>query len=70
MSFINVINDFDLKEALRIIKNASDSDVYAVLLKDKISFNDYLVLLSDAASFFLEDIAKKAKYTESFLTCF
>ncbi|MBU1026682.1 MAG: 2-iminoacetate synthase ThiH [Candidatus Margulisbacteria bacterium] len=57
MSFLDALKTANIGRT----KTAQIEDVDAVLKKDRLCFNDYLVLLSDAASQKLEDLAQRAR---------
>ena len=61
MTFLDVLNTLDYTEVALIKKNATKDDVLGVLNKNRLSFRDYLTLLSDQAATMLEDLAKKSQ---------
>lgn len=61
MAFIDVLQEYDIEAVQRKIDSCTAEDVKAVLAKDEIDEEDYLVLLSPAAEGFLEEMARKAQ---------
>jgi 2-iminoacetate synthase len=61
MTFLDVLRSVDHSQLISLIKKATASEVRAVLAKGKLDFRDYLLLLSEAASELLEELAAKAR---------
>lgn len=60
MSFINVLNEYESFDYKTFFSNIDNNYIKKILTKDKISRMDFLALLSEKASPFLEQMAKKA----------
>jgi len=61
MTFREILQDVDLNRLRCIINQASVTDVRAGLAQKKLQFEDYLLLLSPAASEIIEELAIKAR---------
>jgi 2-iminoacetate synthase len=61
MIFNDLIREINYDEINSVISNAGHDQVSEVLKKDKINFNDFLILLSEAAAKLLPEIAAKAR---------
>ncbi|MGB9612619.1 MAG: 2-iminoacetate synthase ThiH [Candidatus Margulisiibacteriota bacterium] len=61
MSFLKLLQSLDLKGVLSKVKQATWEDVLFVLQKDRLTFEDYLILLSEPALERLEDLIQKAR---------
>ena len=62
MTFLDLLSTVNCSEFQSIIVNATSEDVSSALSKDRLSFNDYLVLLSPVAAERLEELAQKAQF--------
>jgi 2-iminoacetate synthase len=58
--FQQIFNTIDEKYILDITNSASDNDVLRVLDKEKLEWEDFLILISNCAEKYLEPMAKKA----------
>ncbi|KNY29979.1 thiazole biosynthesis protein ThiH [Pseudobacteroides cellulosolvens ATCC 35603 = DSM 2933] len=61
MSFYDVIKKYEQNAVLERIQSVSKEEVTRVLSKESFSIDDYFVLISPAASGFLEEMARKAQ---------
>lgn len=61
MNFLDVIKGIDRADVLSFIRRAGKNDVHFAIKKEKLDFEDYLVLLSDAASEMIEDLAVRSQ---------
>jgi len=62
MTFLGLLDTVNCSAFQSIIANATSEDVSSALNKDRLSFNDYLVLLSPVAAERLEELAQKAQF--------
>jgi len=60
MSFYDVLQKYEQNTVLERIQSVSKREVEVVLSKESFSIDDYFVLISPAASGFLEEMARKA----------
>jgi len=60
-SFIDIINEFDIKHLEYVFSQINEDDVLRAINKEKINLYDYLALLSPHVEKHIESIAAKAK---------
>jgi 2-iminoacetate synthase len=61
MSFLDIVKKYEQIDLKKILLSVSQEQVKSVLTKDILNGDDFLKLLSPAATFCLEDIAQKAR---------
>ena len=61
MTFLDVLNQIDIRNFADINNQATKEDVRRVLGKNRLTFDDYLILLSDQAGAMLEELAQKSR---------
>ena len=60
--FSEELKKYDWEEMTRRIASTTSTDVERALSKDHLSIDDFMVLISPAASGYLEDMARKSQY--------
>lgn len=61
MKLSGILNNYNYQKIIDTINSSDDEKIIKILSKDKIDFNDFLLLLSDKAGSHLSAIAEKAK---------